>query len=77
MSEKEPDPNFCATVVSSLSDYTPISANGVHSMPRLIIPLIDTVQKVGGVEEAYGVACAQSPVPHREVHHPSHQEEDY
>ena len=52
MSEKEPDPNFHATLVSSLSDNTPNLADGVHLMPRLIMPLIDTVQKGGGAEKA-------------------------
>ena len=46
-------------------------------MSRLIIPSIVTVQKGCGAEKVQGVDCAQGPVPHREIHHPSHQEEDY
>ena len=46
-------------------------------MSRLTIPLIVTVQKGCGAEKAQGVDCAQGPVPHREIHHPSHEEEDY
>ena len=64
-------------MVSFPSDNTPIFVGEVHSMSRLTIQLIVTVQKGCRVEKAQGVDCAQSPVPHREIHHPSHQEEDY
>ena len=62
--------DFHKKMVSSLSNNTPILSNGVHSMPRLTIPLIDTVQKGGGAEKAHGVDCAQSTVSYREVYYP-------
>ena len=68
---------FRQNVVSFPSDNTPILVGGVHSMSRLIIPSIVIVQKGCGAEKAQGVDCAQGPVPQREIHHPSHQEEDY
>ena len=64
--------DFCKRMVSSLGNNTPILSNGVHSMPRLTIPLIDTVQKGGGAEKAHGVDCAQSTVSYREVYYPPH-----
>ena len=73
MSERE----FWQNVVSFPSDNTPIIVGEVHSMSRLTKQLIVTVQKGCRVEKAQGVDCAQSPVPHRVIHHPSHQEEDY
>ena len=41
-------------------------------MSRLTIPLINTVQKVAGVEKAHGVDCTQSTVSHRKVYYPPH-----
>ena len=64
--------DFCKKMVSSLSNNTPILSNGVHSMPRLTMPLIDTVQKGGGAEKAHGVDCAQGTVSYREVYYPPH-----
>ena len=72
MSGKGNQADFCKKMVSSLSNNTPILINGVPSMSRLTIPLINTVQKGGGAEKAHGVDCAQSTVSHREVYFPPH-----
>ena len=64
--------DFRKKMVSSLTGNTPPIVNGIHSILRLIVSLINTVQKGGGKEKTQGVDCTQGIVPYREVYYPPH-----
>ena len=74
MSGMEHQADFRKKMVSSLTGNTPSIVNGVHSILRLIVSLINTVQKGGDKEEMQGVDCAQGTDPCGEVYYPPHQE---